>query len=238
MQVEHNTDSAAGPANASPPSADQEPPTTLILVRHGETESNVQQVWYGAMDAPLTERGRLQVASTGERMAVLNRRYPADVFYVSPLSRAQSTAAAIAEAIGMEPLVEEGLREFDLGDWEGRSFQDLRETENLWGRWAEDAAFAPPNGESPASFHVRVMQAMQALVARHPGQTVLMVTHGALLSNVLATWLGDGPQDWKRWDPPNCAITVLQSNGSRWNSILLNDVSHLPPEGAAKTPDY
>ncbi len=212
---------------------------TLILVRHGETESNVKQLWYGAMDAPLTERGRLQVAAAAKGMAVLNRRFPADVFYVSPLLRAKSTAAAIAEVIAMQPLVEEGLREFDLGDWEGRTFQDLRETENLWGRWAEDATFAPPNGESPVSFNQRVMQAMQALVARHPGQTILVVSHGAVISNVLMTWLGEDPRDWRRWDPPNCSISVIQSHkGARWEPILVNDISHLPPEAIVETPAY
>jgi broad specificity phosphatase PhoE len=242
MKVEtetENRDSAAEAAAASPAGAVRESPTTLILVRHGETEGNVQQIWHGALDAPLTERGRLQVAATAERMAELSRRYPVDVFYVSPLPRAQSTAAAIARAIGMEPLVEPGLREFDLGDWEGRTFQDLRETENLWGRWAEDAAFAPPNGESPASFHRRVMQAMESLVARHPGQTVLAVSHGAVIGNALATLLGEGPHDWRRWDPPNCAISVLQWDGSRWRPVMANDISHLPPEAVAtETPEY
>ena len=236
MQVEHNAAACAAPASA--PGAGQASPTTLILVRHAETESNVLQVWHGALDAPLTARGRIQVAATAARMAALNRRFPADVFYVSPLPRAQRTAAAIADAIGMQPLVEPGLREFDLGDWEGRTFQDLRETEDLWGRWAEDATFAPPSGESPASFHVRVMQAMEVLVARHRGQTVLLVSHGAFLSNALASWLGDGPQDWKRWDPPNCAVTVVQTDGFRWYPLMVNDTSHLPPEAIAETPDY
>ena len=87
-------------------------PTRLILIRHGETEANVQRRWYGAMDAPLTKRGQVQVASVAGAMAELVQRFPPDVFYVSPLPRAQTTAAAIAEAIDMQPQVEGGLREF------------------------------------------------------------------------------------------------------------------------------
>lgn len=208
-------------------------PTTLILVRHGETESNVNQRWYGAMDAPLTERGRQQVAATANAMVDVNRRFPADVFYVSPLPRAQSTAAAIADAIDMQPVIEDGLHEFDLGDWEGRTFQDLHETEDLWGRWDEDPNFAPPNGESPASFGLRVEATMRALVARHPGQTLLVVSHGAVIGNALTRWLGDG-RDWRRWDPPNCSITVLESRSQSeeplWQPLLVNDISHLGPD--------
>lgn len=250
MVVEHNSRARDGDAGFppdtnseqqadSPTAADAGQATTLILIRHGETESNVQQLWFGAMDSPLTERGRLQVAATATKMAVLDGHFPVDVFYVSPLPRAQSTAAAIAEVIALQPQVEEGLREFDLGDWEGRAFLDLRESEDLWGRWAKDATFAPPNGESPATFHQRVMQTMWKLVARHPGQTVLVVSHGAVIGNALTTWLGSGPQEWREWDPPNCSISVLTWNGSDWNPILVNDVSHLPPEAISdEVPEY
>ncbi|MCB0132640.1 MAG: histidine phosphatase family protein, partial [Caldilineaceae bacterium] len=95
--------------------------TTLIIVRHAETEANVQQVWQGTLDAPLTRRGQKQVMATAQHMAHLVQESPVDRFYVSPLPRAQRTAAGIATAIGMTPLIEAGLREFDLGDWEGRT---------------------------------------------------------------------------------------------------------------------
>ena len=214
--------------------ATPEPKTTLILVRHGETEANVQQRWYGAMDAPLTERGRRQVAATAAAMAEINRCLPIDVFYVSPLPRAQATAGAIADAIHMRPQIENGLREFDLGDWEGRTFKDLHTSEDLWGRWEADPTFAPPNGESPASFSKRVEQAVQSLVSRHPGQTILIVSHGALIGNILTRWLGDSPEDWRRWDPPNCSITIVQkpnaTPGAEWTPVQVNDVSHLPED--------
>jgi broad specificity phosphatase PhoE len=204
--------------------------TTIILVRHGETEGNVQQVWHGAMDAPLTRRGQQQVAATAAHFAEIHRTQPIDRFYVSPLPRARSTAQAIARAIGVEPQVDEGLREFDLGDWEGRTFRDLKETEDLWGRWAADPGFAPPNGESPRSFSQRAQRAIRDLAARHPGQTTLLVTHGGIICHVLAAWLGTGPADWPRWEPHNCAITFLYPDGAGWRATRVNDIRHLPPE--------
>jgi probable phosphoglycerate mutase len=172
--------------------------TTLILIRHGETEANVQQVWQGSLDAPLTVRGQQQVAATAVRMAALSHQHPIDAFYVSPLPRARSTALAIAKAIQRQPTIAAGLREFDLGDWEGRSFRELKETEQLWERWRVDPTFAPPNGESPHTFNLRAVSVISALAETHPGQTVLVVTHGGLICNVLATWLGTGPGDWRR----------------------------------------
>lgn len=216
----------------------QQRPTTVILVRHGETEGNVAQVWHGAMDAPLTPRGASQVAATAKTIAALNRKQPIasgaakpiDVFYVSPLARARSTAAAISQATGLQPKVDAGLREFDLGDWEGRTFRDLKDTENLWRRWDDDPHFAPPNGESPRSFNRRVVDSLQELIERHPGQTVLVVTHGGVIATVLASWIGKGPDDWQRFDPHNCAISILQWDGEGWRALMVNDIAHLPAE--------
>jgi len=204
--------------------------TTFIIVRHGETEANIQQVWQGSLDAPLTERGMRQVRATGQHMATLVTRFPVNHFYVSPLPRARSTAAAIAAAIRQEPVIEERLREFDLGDWEGRTFHDLKESEDLWNHWARDPFFAPPNGESPSSFSARVDAGFRELAAEHPQETVLTVTHGGVISNLLANWIGDGPRDWRKWEAHNCAITVLSSDANGgWQAVMTNDISHLPP---------
>lgn len=199
----------------------------IILVRHAETQANVEQLWHGKLDAPLTERGLLQVTATATYMQQLVGHYPVTAFYVSPLPRAQSTAAAIGQAIGLPPIIDENLREFDLGDWEGRSFLELKEMENLWARWRMDPSFAPPNGESPILFNQRAIQAIQGLADRHPDAIVLAVTHGALLCNVLATWFGDGPADWRRWEPQNCAISILEFVNGQWRAELINDISHL-----------
>lgn len=214
-------------------------PTRLILVRHAETEANLSQIWHGALDAPLTPRGQAQVLATADRLAELHADQPIDIFYVSPLPRAQSTAAAIAQATGLETHVEPGLREFCLGDWEGRSFRELREMEDLWGRWEADPAFAPPNGESPLSFNQRATQTLEELAARHQGQNLLVVTHGAFISSVLATWLGAHAGEWRAFDPHNCAVTILIREEEGWRGELVNDISHLPLAARADyTPDY
>lgn len=209
-------------------------PTRLYLVRHAETEANLGAVWHGAFDAPLTPKGEQQVAATARAFAALAAEAPFDALYSSPLGRAQTTAAAIAHAIAQPPIsaldllrVEQALTEFTIGDWEGRSFEDLRAVEGLWERWAVDAEFAPPNGESPASFNRRALGAMRALAAAHPGERVIVVTHGGFICNVLAVWLGSGPSDWRRFEADNCSISVLVGSDDQWQAERVNDTRHL-----------
>ncbi len=204
--------------------------TKVIMIRHAETEANLHKRWYGALDAPLTERGKAQVAATAARVAELQRIYPIDQFYVSPLGRAQATAAGIAAAIGIQPVIDEGLSEFDLGDWEGRTYEDLQNNEKLWDIWREDLNFAPPNAESPNSFTKRAMAAIERLVEAHRGEIILIVTHGGIIGNVLATWVGNGLHEWGRWEPHNCSISLIEKDENGWHVLFFNAVEHLPVE--------
>lgn len=205
--------------------------TRLILLRHGETVANVNKVWHGALDAPLTPLGEAQVTAATRRLLELHADSPIDHIYVSPLPRAQRTAQEIAKAIGLSVRTEPGLSEMSIGDWEGRTFVHLRDVDKLWERWESDPSFAPPNGESPLSFGRRVPSTFLRLAAAHPGETLLTVTHGGVISNLLAQWLGDGPQDWARWDPLNCAISVLDYEDEEWRPVIVNESEHLTSVG-------
>ena len=204
--------------------------TKLILIRHAETEGNLNGVWNGVTDAPLTQRGMDQIEVTAQRMATFVMDHPIDHFYVSPMGRARKTAAAIEAAIQHAPQVEHDLREFDLGDWEGRKMKELAEEEKLWQRWAVDPSFAPPNGESPQSFRARAIQVIERLTVRHAGETLLVVSHGGIIGCALGQRLGGSPNDWAKWEPHNCSISLLEQQGREWSGHLVNDVTHLPPE--------
>lgn len=204
--------------------------TRLLLLRHGETEGNVQQVWHGALDAPLTARGQQQVAATVQYIGDVHRHTPIDHLVVSPLPRALRTAEPIAHALNLPMRIEPGLSELNLGEWEGRTFADLRDVENLWERWRQEPTFAPPRGESPYAFQARVMQAFQQLVTQHPTQTVLAVTHGGVIGAALLTWLRLDPKNWRQWDPHNCAISILQHTADQWQPVAINRIDHLPAD--------
>lgn len=208
--------------------------TRLILIRHAETEANASRVWHGSLDAPLTPLGLAQVEATARRIADIHAETPIDHIYVSPLPRARQTAEAIAKTIERTLEVEAGLREMSIGAWEGRTYKHLLEIDRLWERWQADPAFAPPEGESPVLFGRRVPAIYQKLADAHPDETLLTVTHGGVISSLLAQWVGDDPADWRRWDPPNCAISILAQEESFWRPVLINDVSHLQDIGYAK----
>lgn len=208
--------------------------TKLLLLRHGETEANVQQVWHGALDTPLTVRGQQQVVATVQCIADFHRQTPIEQLVASPLPRALRTAEPIAHALNLPLRIEPGLRELDLGDWEGRTLLELRKVENLWGRWRQDPTFAPPGGESPLAFQSRVLQTFHHLASQYSTQTVLVITHGGVISTALLTWLRKDPDHWRQLEPHNCALTILQDTAEQWQPVMLNSISHLPADAISQ----
>jgi broad specificity phosphatase PhoE len=178
----------------------------LTLIRHGETQANLDGVWHGSIDTPLTERGLLQ-AQRVARFAAEHLRQ-ATALYASPLQRARLTAEAIAGGLELELCVDEGLVEYDLGEWEGKTYRDLFEEHKLWHHMKRDPDFAPHGGESPRQVAERITGALLRIAAAHPGERVIVVTHGGALSLGLAQ-LVDG--DYTAWNRvmDNCAVSEL-----------------------------
>ncbi|MCW2500465.1 MAG: hypothetical protein JWN87_2141 [Frankiales bacterium] len=150
------------------------PPTTTLLLRHGQTPLSVEKRFSGTGDPTLTELGQAQAAAAAQRLA----RSAATVVISSPLARARQTAQAVADVLGLEVEVEEGFRETDFGDWEGYTFAEVRQK---WPReldaWLASTAVAPPFGESFDATTTRVRQARDRVLSRHGGKTVVVVSH-------------------------------------------------------------
>jgi probable phosphoglycerate mutase len=180
--------------------------TRLTLVRHGETSANLEGVWHGSIDTPLTPRGRLQA----ERVASFLARQHSDAtaLYSSPLQRARDTAGAISAALGLVPVIDQGLAEYDLGSWEGLSYTDLHQQHRLWDRMKEDPDFAPHGGESPRQVTQRFTDSLRRIAAAHPGQRAIVVAHGGALSMGLAALIDGDYTQWKRV-MQNCAVSEL-----------------------------
>jgi broad specificity phosphatase PhoE len=178
----------------------------LTLVRHGETCANLEGVWHGSTDAPLTERGRAQALRVAEFL--LDRHADASAVYTSPLRRARETARAIADSLGVDPRLEPGLAEYHLGSWEGKTYRELHERHHLWDEIRRDPDFAPHGGESPRQVTERFTEALRRIEAGHRGERVIVVAHGGALSMALAAIL-DG--DYTRWRRvmANCAVSEL-----------------------------
>ena len=186
-------------------------PCTLILTRHGEIKANRERRWHGATDSPLAWRGRRQAKRLGRYLA---RQHPQlDGVYSSPLQRCQDTAARIVANRQHAVQVDERLREWHLGDWEGLLFRELDEQHGFYKRVAREPDFRPPGGESLRDVAHRYEAALRDIAARHEtpdaDTQVAVVGHGAALAVALATLLDRQPARWLSYAIGNCSITEL-----------------------------
>jgi broad specificity phosphatase PhoE len=176
--------------------------TTIVLVRHGETDWNRERRFQGHADTPLNEAGRLQA----HELAELLRHEGASAIYTSPLRRASETARIVAERIGLDAQAHEALREIDVGDWQGLTVDDVRT------RFPERADVAWhagwPNGETYDELAARVIPALYELGRRHAGERVLGITHAGPIRAALSAATGLSHEESRARIGPlaNCAV--------------------------------
>lgn len=150
--------------------------TTLVLVRHGETDWNLHRRVQGHSDPPLNDTGRAQARALAEALA----GEQIDAIYSSDLRRAHETARIVAERRGLEVTAVRGLRERNFGSWEGLTDGEVLER-------FPSAAYGPwGDGETREEMCARVTEALRAIAEAHPGGTVLVVTHGGPMRSLLS----------------------------------------------------
>ncbi len=180
---------------------------TLLLVRHGQIAANTARIWHGSTDSPLTDHGHLEARRTAEHLARTRPR--ARALYTSPLLRTRQTAAAIAELLGLDPIVEPGLAEYGIGELEGTSYQALHTEHDFFARIAKDRNFAPPGGESANEVMARMTTALARISSAHRGDEVVIVSHGAALGIALGQILKSDPMTWQSYHLSNCGLSEL-----------------------------
>jgi len=201
--------------------------TTLYLIRHGRTDSNVRRVLQGQMDTPLDSVGIQQANSVAQRVA---DEIEADLLLSSPLQRALVTAQIVGKSLGMEPVIMPELSEMDFGAFEGQTVARIEADYPDIATGMNDALnddFGWPGGESRRDFHGRVLRAFQAILADNPGRRVIVVAHGGVIGSFMAQVLGMSPNDW--WSNPilNCSLTHLHVTPDHTVVHLVNDAVHL-----------
>ena len=200
-------------------------PTTLLFIRHGETDANANGQLEGATDKPLNAAGQAQAQAVAARLVRENR--PIQAIYSSSLTRARQTAAPLAATLGELPVqVDPDLSEFHLGEWDGLTLEELRDEKQLWARMATDPHFAPPGGESAMQFGLRLVRAVRAILSRHPGQTVAIFSHGGALATVLAVLLENQGNRWPGYLMDNGGISEMVFEPAP-RLVRMNDVSHI-----------
>lgn len=160
--------------------------TRLGIIRHAQTEWNVQRRIQGQDDSPLTPEGVLAARAWGPALAV----HGFSALYSSPLGRAMRTAELVGEGLGLTPVPEPGLTEQAFGEWTGRQVSELRGQGLLDGPEALGWAFTPPGGEDRREVLLRAWKSLTDLAARHQGESILAVTHEGVVRAVLYALMG------------------------------------------------
>ncbi|WUD75630.1 bifunctional RNase H/acid phosphatase [Streptomyces sp. NBC_00510] len=226
-------DEAVDEAPKAPPvgwaaAADLGTPTTFVLLRHGETPLTADKRFSGSGgdDPELSEKGLWQARRAADALAA---RGTVQAVVTSPLARCRQTAQAVADRLGLDVRVDEGLRETDFGAWEGLTFAEVKERyPDELDAWLGSAKAAPPGGESFAAVARRVSLARDKLLARHPGRTVLLVTHVTPIKTLVRLALGAPPESLFRMELSPAALSAVAYYGDGNASLrLLNDTSHL-----------
>ena len=178
----------------------------LLVVRHGQTPANIEKVWHGSTDTPLTDFGRQQARLLGD---YFHRIVTPDVIYASPLQRARDTAQAIASKHNLSLSLDERLQEFSLGEWEGIKFDDIETLHGATGELYGNPDFAAPGGESQRIVRNRMVAAIDDILHRHPDQNVVLVSHGTALGIAIAHYLHDDTTRWLEYVKHNTAVSEL-----------------------------
>ncbi len=181
-------------------------PTTILLVRHGQTPTTGKVLPGRAPGLHLAEQGVEQAQRAGERIAELKR---VDAIYHSPLERAKETAAPIGKAVGLRPKVERGLLECDFGDWTGAELAKLMKLPEWRTVQKAPSTFRFPNGESFTEMQVRIVTALGRLRAQHPGGTIVCVSHADPIKAAMAHALGTHIDLFQRIVISTCSISGI-----------------------------
>ena len=196
----------------------------LILIRHGESESNVTRTSSGQSKCNLTEKGLDQAKRVGEYL----KDHAIDFFYVSPLPRTRQTFDAILAHHPDVPVeFEPRIMEIHFGDLEGTPWGYKRKLANEKG--VDFLEFKPNNGESIVDLQKRVLEFIGELAEKHTGKTVALVTHGGVMMSIYLKLLNYTQADIENIHSPNTGVTILNFTKDNITEELFNYRGHLNP---------
>lgn len=185
-----------------------EVPTTLYLIRHGETPLTPFKKFSGSgpNDPELTEEGHRQAALVAKEVEKLQP----DLLISSPMKRTRETASHITKLIGLEPVIDETWIEGSFGLWDGMTIFEVEEKyPKEYAHWLSTASYAPPGGESYEECMARARLGMESAVADHPGKRIAVVTHNGMIKTAIAVAMSTAPESIFNVDITPCSITTV-----------------------------
>lgn len=200
--------------------------TRVFLVRHGATVLSAEDRFAGSLDVELSETGRDQARALGRRLA----DQPLAAAYASPMRRTLETSRLVLAGRGLTAAAVPGLRETHHGLFEGRTRGEVEAAHtDAYRRWELDPfTFAPEGGETGLAVLSRALPSFLDVVARHPREPVLVVSHKATIRLLIGHFLGLEPRGYRdRLDMSPCGLSILDVRpDAQARLVLYNDVAH------------
>ena len=209
--------------------------TQVIIIRHGQTHWNLKLIRQGHLDSPLTEKGIAQAKALGERLM----RESFTTLYSSDLGRAVQTAQMIAQVTGHKIVTDARLRERHLGIFQGLNGDELREKypEEYRLHRTVGATYVIPGGESVQQQVARNVDYLVEIAEKHSGETIVVVTHGGVLSGFFRHALSIPLEAPRRFEFMNASLNVFAYEAGNWMLRTWGDVSHLASDGSSDGDD-
>jgi len=204
----------------------------LILIRHGESDGNVQRMFCGFKDVELTKKGIYQA----ERLAYRLKGLPVDAVYCSDLKRAKHTAEIVFGSRGIDIIPNSNLREMNFGIWEGYTFEEVKSKYGYGDEfysWLENinVKISIPQGESLVDLNNRVMTELGKILKKHKkvnnDETIVMVCHGGPIRVILCNALNIELKYMWNIEQYSTALNIIDYYDNKGFISLLNDTSHL-----------
>jgi broad specificity phosphatase PhoE len=199
---------------------------TIHLVRHGDTPQAAEGIFCGELDPALTDPGRMQAERLGRAAAPLGLI----ALYCSPKLRARQTADPVARATGLQPVLEEGLREIAYGRWDGLRESAVRAEEPAaLAAWHHDPSLvSPPGGETGYDIAARAVPVITRVRERHESGHVMVVSHKATIRVIVCALLGIPLQRFRTHVAcPTTSITTFEFGADGPMLVRVADVHHL-----------
>ncbi len=207
------------PAAASKP----KPPTRLVLVRHAVTAQTGPLLSGRMPGIDLSEKGVGQADATAQRLAKL----PVAAVYASPIERTTQTARQIAAQHALDVVALPGVIEADYGDWTGGKIADLAQTDEWKVVQVAPSRAQFPNGESITEMQARTVAALDEVVARHPNETVVVVSHADPIKSAIAHYSGTHLDLFQRVHVSPASVTVFEFHSYGVTMVKCNDTGGL-----------
>lgn len=183
--------------------------TTLLLIRHGETEYVAKGIMSARMPGVfLNDKGRAQAATVADALSGA----PITRIYSSPMERAQETSAYLANLLNLEVVISDGIIETDVGQWTGLSAEQVKDTPLWQVLLNQPSKMQFPDGESFTEMQKRSVAEIKAIADRHPGEMVACFSHADVIRLALAHYLDMSLDAMHRISVDPCSVSVLAFN--------------------------